>query len=303
MESNYDLPLLKCLLGQGEKQDEAKNNYGLGTLSNENTARKRRIEQLQLANQMLLNNMPALNSPLGQFGGITNTFSSPQHYLPQIDTSCFVPQPTISPVMSPGVLPHLQAASHKRKFADISILQAASAFNTGSMTNTKRHIPIAPETNKRIKGELYLVKGERKRWDGRRFAKCCQVQWCDKLAQGTTSFCKNHGGGARCQVHNCSKAARGGSDFCASHGGGKRCTEEGCERAAIGGGVCRKHGGGKQCAMEECTALARGRTGLCVAHGGGARCKLEGCTKSARAHTEYCLRHDSANKTVSVPPM
>ena len=91
----------------------------------------------------------------------------------------------------------------------------------------------------RKKGVVYLVKGERKKWDGKRYARCCME--CDKLAQGTTGYCKGHGGGSRCQHEGCVRASRGGSTHCASHGGGKRCESPGCTKAAAGKSLCRKH--------------------------------------------------------------
>ena len=46
--------------------------------------------------------------------------------------------------------------------------------------------------NQRIKGQVYLVKGVMKRWDGRRFIRCCIAPNCRKLAQGSTLYCKQH---------------------------------------------------------------------------------------------------------------
>eukprot|EP00516_Mucochytrium_quahogii_P000388 CAMPEP_0203748652 /NCGR_PEP_ID=MMETSP0098-20131031/3479_1 /ASSEMBLY_ACC=CAM_ASM_000208 /TAXON_ID=96639 /ORGANISM=" , Strain NY0313808BC1" /LENGTH=316 /DNA_ID=CAMNT_0050637473 /DNA_START=290 /DNA_END=1240 /DNA_ORIENTATION=- len=84
-----------------------------------------------------------------------------------------------------------------------------------------------PPAHQRIKGKVYLVRGTVKRWDGKRFARCCEVRSCTKLAQGPTSFCKSHGGGTRCKADGCQKAARGGFVYCALHGGGgKRSRDE-----------------------------------------------------------------------------
>lgn len=75
-----------------------------------------------------------------------------------------------------------------------------------------------PHTSLRVKGQIYVVKGVRKKWDGKRFARCCVTLGCPKLAQGATKYCKAHGGGSRCCVDNCPRAARGGSYYCANHG-------------------------------------------------------------------------------------
>jgi len=56
---------------------------------------------------------------------------------------------------------------------------------------------VCPPTSQRLKGKLYVVRGSVKRWDGKRFAKCCAVKVCTKLAQGPTNFCKSHGGGSK----------------------------------------------------------------------------------------------------------
>jgi len=50
-----------------------------------------------------------------------------------------------------------------------------------------------PSGEVRIKGVIYVIKGMRKKWDGKRFARCCI--FCDKLAQGGTDCCKSHGYG------------------------------------------------------------------------------------------------------------
>mmetsp|Transcript_6608 Transcript_6608/g.13390 ORF Transcript_6608/g.13390 Transcript_6608/m.13390 type:complete len:614 (-) Transcript_6608:743-2584(-) len=77
-----------------------------------------------------------------------------------------------------------------------------------------------PPASQRIKGKVYMVRGSVKRWDGKRFARCCEVASCTKLAQGPTNYCKSHGGGTRCREESCNRAARGGFMYCIHHGGG-----------------------------------------------------------------------------------
>uniref|UniRef100_A0A453SFE1 WRKY19-like zinc finger domain-containing protein n=1 Tax=Aegilops tauschii subsp. strangulata TaxID=200361 RepID=A0A453SFE1_AEGTS len=43
---------------------------------------------------------------------------------------------------------------------------------------------------------------------------------CTKGAQGSTDFCKSHGGGRRCTHPDCTKGAEGSTPFCKGHGGG-----------------------------------------------------------------------------------
>lgn len=93
------------------------------------------------------------------------------------------------------------------------------------------------------------------------------------------------------------KGAEGSTPFCKGHGGGKRCTSEGCTKSVHGGTLfCVSHGGGKRCGMDGCTKSARGRTSFCVRHGGGKRCKYEGCTKSAQGSTDFCKAHGGGKR-------
>jgi len=110
------------------------------------------------------------------------------------------------------------------------------------MKNVTHDSQVASNTPckaRRIKGKVYMVKSEWKKWDGKRFARCCKL--CNKLAQGNTYFCKGHGGGLRCAFVACTKASRGSSMLCASHGGGRRCVVQSCKSAAIESGRCRAH--------------------------------------------------------------
>jgi hypothetical protein len=53
--------------------------------------------------------------------------------------------------------------------------------------------------------------------------KRCDIQGCQKSAQGGTEKCIEHGGGRRCLVQGCQKSAVGKTDTCVAHGGGRRC--------------------------------------------------------------------------------
>jgi hypothetical protein len=78
---------------------------------------------------------------------------------------------------------------------------------------------------------------------------CQYPTGCDKCAQGSTLYCKAHGGGKRCEYpEGCDKSAQGSTMFCKAHGGGKRCQyPEGCDKSAMAGPkqLCKAHGGGK----------------------------------------------------------
>ncbi|GER34343.1 loricrin-related, partial [Striga asiatica] len=95
---------------------------------------------------------------------------------------------------------------------------------------------------------------------------------CGKGAEGSTPFCKAHGGGKRCAFpEGCGRSVHGGTAFCVGHGGGKRCAENGCTKSARGKtSHCVRHGGGRRCAFPGgCGKSAQGRTDRCKAHGGG----------------------------------
>ena len=53
-------------------------------------------------------------------------------------------------------------------------------------------------------------------------------------AEGSTNYCKAHGGGMRCREPGCTMSARGSTNYCKAHGGGKRCQEPGCTKSARG---------------------------------------------------------------------
>jgi hypothetical protein len=128
----------------------------------------------------------------------------------------------------------------------------------------------------------------------------CQFAGCTKGAQGSTMFCKAHGGGKRCIIQDCNKGAEGSTPLCKGHGGGKRCAFDGggiCTKSVHGGTLfCVAHGGGKRCAVEGCGKSARGRTDFCVRHGGGKRCKVDGCGKSAQGSTDFCKAHGGGKR-------
>ncbi|GKC28267.1 hypothetical protein Tco_1035561 [Tanacetum coccineum] len=109
-----------------------------------------------------------------------------------------------------------------------------------------------------------------------------------KILEGSTLYCKAHGGGKRCVFADCTKGAEGSTLLCKAHGGGKRCLHD-------GGGICPKsvHGG------TNCCVAPGGRkmcTDCCVKHGGGKRCKSENCTKSAQGSTDFCKAHGGGKR-------
>ena len=92
--------------------------------------------------------------------------------------------------------------------------------NGTTFRNPKKHCNMTPkkrEISERVVGKVYVIRGVRKRWNGRRFTRCCVHGNCEKLAQGTTKLCKAHGGGRRCRVSNCKEIARGHWSLCANH--------------------------------------------------------------------------------------
>jgi hypothetical protein len=112
-------------------------------------------------------------------------------------------------------------------------------------------------------------------------------QGCTRGAEGSTPFCKGHGGGR--DVGVCPKSVHGGTSFCVAHGGGQRCIAPGCTKSARGrSDHCVKHGGDKRCRVDGCDKSVQGSMGLCKAHGGGKRCAWSvGCEKFARGGALY----------------
>jgi hypothetical protein len=162
----------------------------------------------------------------------------------------------------------LAAAAHARSQNDGAGAGSGSSAGGHSEDDEPVVAGECPPAELREKGRVYTVRGHLKKWDGRRFARCCGANGCTKLAQGPTNYCKGHGGGTRCKSAGCKKAARGGSDCCAVHGGGKRCKNFGCVKAAVGNDFCRRHGGGRRCLTADCSGTARGSATMCSAHGG-----------------------------------
>nr|CAB3488430.1 unnamed protein product [Digitaria exilis] len=123
-----------------------------------------------------------------------------------------------------------------------------------------------------------------------------EARGCTRGAEGSTPFCKGHGGGKRCLFEGggvCPKSVHGGTSFCVAHGGGKRCNVPGCTKSARGrSDCCVKHGGGKRCKFDGCNKSAQGSTDFCKAHGGGKRCAWDtGCDKFARGRSGLCAAH------------
>jgi hypothetical protein len=56
-----------------------------------------------------------------------------------------------------------------------------------------------PDKNCRIVGRIYLLDGERKKWDGRQWRRVCCAGKCTAAQRGTDKFCIVHG---RQQQHN-----------------------------------------------------------------------------------------------------
>lgn len=50
-----------------------------------------------------------------------------------------------------------------------------------------------PKKEFRVKGRVYIVQNERKKWDGRQWRRLCIVDNCSCAARGATLYCVNHG--------------------------------------------------------------------------------------------------------------
>jgi hypothetical protein len=119
-------------------------------------------------------------------------------------------------------------------------------------------------------------------------------------------LCVLHGGGKRCDQDGCSKSAQGSTQFCKAHGGGA-CGPSlvACVRwrevwlgirMAVRSDTGQFAHAGKRCQHDDCAKSARGNTGFCGAHGGvGARCERPQCPGRALSRgVPLCMQHASA---------
>lgn len=117
---------------------------------------------------------------------------------------------------------HLWKAKELRKLYPLSTQTILSTTEKvqlkGKSLNNVRNVHSSKRiSGPRVKGEIYIVGGIKKKWDGSRFARCCQVLNCCKHSQGASLYCKVHGGFVKCKKSGCTNKRRGGSVFCNSH--------------------------------------------------------------------------------------
>ncbi|CAD5316232.1 unnamed protein product [Arabidopsis thaliana] len=136
-------------------------------------------------------------------------------------------------------LPTLQASSSKETSSFLGhipknvIIPAAHVLELSS--NTAATTPISSGTC--TSGLSQQLKPQLKNSSS---SKLCQVEGCHKGARGASG---------------CGKSAQGSTDFCKAHGGGKRCAWGQPETEYAG-----------QSSSGPCTSFARGKTGLCALH-------------------------------------
>jgi len=219
----------------------------------------------------------------------------------------------------------VQEETNVNQVSEPSTSNTTDQKRSNKFTPASPKLPMAPKSTKDAKkNTIYRRLGKFGRW------KACSNKWlrvcnhtfedgsqCLAYEQGSTGFCKSHGGGKRCQATNedgspCPKSAIGSTNFCVGHGGGKRCqatNKDGspCPTAAHGStDFCKYHGGGKRCqATNEdgspCPKSAQGSTDFCKSHGGGKRCQAKNedgspCPKSALDTTGFCVGHGGGKR-------
>ena len=82
---------------------------------------------------------------------------------------------------------------------------------------------------KRTLHEMLDVPGEANGLFNRRSKRRkCVEHGCEKVSQGKSGKCIQHGGGKRCVIKDCPRGAQGKTDKCKAHGGGKRCVIKDC---------------------------------------------------------------------------
>jgi hypothetical protein len=137
----------------------------------------------------------------------------------------------------------------------------------------------APPADKNTirKGDVHILKGVAKAWDGRQWRKVCTVRGCAKYAVANAQ-CTRHSGSNTCMFNDetgnemCHSKAKKLSHYCASHESGRV-----CNATSANGDTCRE--------------LAVPTSEFCVLlH---SLCSATGCTEKAKPGTEYCEQHAS----------
>jgi hypothetical protein len=127
------------------------------------------------------------------------------------------------------------------------------------------------------KGDVHILKGVAKAWDGRQWRKICTVRGCAKYAVANAR-CTRHSGSNTCMFNDetgnemCHSKAKKLSHYCASHESGRVCSA-----TSANGDTCRE--------------LAVPTSEFCVLH--HSLCSATGCTEKSKPGTEYCEQHAS----------
>jgi hypothetical protein len=177
--------------------------------------------------------------------------------------------------------------------------------------DTERPKPTIPKKNDRIKGEIYIVDGDRKRWSGNAFYRICSR--CDSTVKdkGLCTYCLNNDKPrknprkykpvfiSKIDIPPKSERVKGqifiGEDKIRRRWNGKSllklCLK--CDSCAFFGKLCKKHGCPK-CKKDKCKNKAKAPNfDFCISHGGGHRCQIKDCPTSARPRggNKFCVRH------------
>jgi hypothetical protein len=127
------------------------------------------------------------------------------------------------------------------------------------------------------KGDVHILKGVAKAWDGRQWRKVCTVRGCAKYAISNYR-CTRHSGSNACMFIDetgnemCHSKAKKLSHYCASHESGRVCIA-----TSANGDACRE--------------LAVPTSEFCVLH--HSLCSATGCQEESKPGTEYCEQHAS----------
>lgn len=92
----------------------------------------------------------------------------------------------------------IRGESLKRKLGSTGVESRAKFVKTNSCgevksVNTALEAGAPPKKEYRVKGRVYIVQNERKKWDGRQWRRLCVAEDCSCAARGATLYCVNHG--------------------------------------------------------------------------------------------------------------
>jgi hypothetical protein len=186
--------------------------------------------------------------------------------------------PGISADISAGPASSSSSSSSAAAVAEVRPKAPRKRAREGYNFATLDQLTAPPADKNTIrKGDVHILKGVAKAWDGRQWRKVCTVRGCAKYAVANAR-CTRHSGSNTCMFNDetgnemCHSKAKKLSHYCASHESGRVCNATSANGDA-------------------CSELAVPTSEFCVLH--HSLCSATGCTEKSKPGTEYCEQHAS----------